>query len=269
MRPTKQKTLSSRSRVLALASLSVVWLIFGISTPARADALGPPIDPRAREHLTTGNRYYRRLHDFEKAIEEYKAGALREDAPVFYYNLGQCYRMLGRYKDAIWHYERFLERGKPMGEMEASTKKFITEMKAELEKAAVKPPAASAPDPSPPLSASPVPIAVVRNRNPQWYEDAFGWGLVGAGTVAVGASGLMFWSASSFNNQANSEPNQRVQEQLRDKSDTRQLLGMVIGIGGAALAVTGVVKLTINGSDRAHGLSWGIGSGGAMVFGKF
>ena len=48
--------------------------------------------------------------------------------------------MLGRYKDAIWHYERFLDRGKPAGEGEASVKKVIAEMKGELEKAAMKQP---------------------------------------------------------------------------------------------------------------------------------
>jgi hypothetical protein len=42
--------------------------------------------------------------------------------------------MLGRFEDAIWHYERFLERGKPTGEVEAAARKFIAQMKAELHK---------------------------------------------------------------------------------------------------------------------------------------
>ena len=267
MKATKQEPTSSRKRALALALLSVVWLISAFATTVHADNVMKPTDTRALKHLTAGDLYYRRLHDFEKAIEEYKAGALREDAPVFSYNLGQCYRMLGRYKDAIWHYERFLERGKPRGEYEALVQKFIAEMKDELERASMKQPASSSPDRSTPLSVSAVPIATA--RNPRWYEDTFGWGMAGAGVVAVGASGLMFLSASRLNDQANSEPNQRAQGELRDSSDTRQLLGTVIGIGGAALIVTGVVKLAINGYDGTRGSSLGISSNGVTLFGRF
>jgi tetratricopeptide (TPR) repeat protein len=246
-----------------------------LATSAHADELAKPSDAIALEHLTTGNLYYRRLHDFEKAIEEYKAGALREDAPVFSYNLAQCYRMLGRYKDAIWHYERFLDRGKPRGEVEVFVRKLIAEMKGELEKTAMKQPviepaphsASSSPDHSVPLPVGVAPIVVA--RRPQWYEDTFGWGMAGTGMVTVGASGLMFLSASRLTDQANAEPNQQAQRELRDKADTRQLLGTVIGVGGAALIVTGVVKLAINGGDQPHGLGLRVGRGGVMVFGRF
>lgn len=36
-------------------------------------------------------------------IVEYNAGALVEPAPVFDYNLGQSYRQLGKYREALWH----------------------------------------------------------------------------------------------------------------------------------------------------------------------
>src|SRR5262245_31421413 len=151
MKTTNQESISSRSRALALASLLVVSLIAALATTARADPLGKPNNPAAREHLATGTRFYR-VRASETAVEEYKAGAVKEDAPVFYYNLGQCYRQLGRYEDAIWHYERFLDRGKPTGNLEASVRKFIAQMKAELERAAMKQPPV---EPAPPLSSNP------------------------------------------------------------------------------------------------------------------
>ena len=155
MQTTNQESISSRGWAFARASLLVVCLISAFATTTHADALANPTDAVARKHLVTGNRYYRVLRDFEKAIEEYQAGALKEDAPVFSYNLGQCYRRLGRYEDAIWHYERFLERGRPTGGVEASVRKFIAEMKGELEKKAMTQPIQpAAPAAAPTISAS-------------------------------------------------------------------------------------------------------------------
>jgi tetratricopeptide (TPR) repeat protein len=271
MQATNQESISSRGRAFTLASLFVVWLFS--ATTAHADALAPPADAVARKHQVTGNRYYRVLRDFEKAIEEYQAGALREDAPVFSYNLGQCYRRLGRYEDAIWHYERFLDRGKPTGEIEASVEKFIAEMKDKLAKKAMTMPSAEpAPLPAstPPARSAPVSVGatqIVVARSPRWYEDTFGWGMTGAGAVAVGASSLMFLSASRLINQANSEPTQQAQGELHDKADTRRLLGTVIMVGGAALIMTGVLKLAIN--DRSVRTTVGIGTGSLALIGRF
>src|SRR5262249_22520143 len=73
----------------------------------------------------------------DQAVEEYKAGALVEAAPIFDYNLGQCYRQLGKYQEAIWHYERFLATGNPQGEVFDAVNGFIAQMKSELDKQAM------------------------------------------------------------------------------------------------------------------------------------
>jgi hypothetical protein len=91
--------------------------------------------------------------------------------------------------------------------------------------------------------------------------------MTGAGAVAVGASSLMFLSASRLINQANSEPTQQAQGELHDKADTRRLLGTVIMVGGAALIMTGVLKLAIN--DRSARTTVGIGTGSLALFGRF
>jgi tetratricopeptide (TPR) repeat protein len=93
-----------------MRSVTWVWsvaallgLLF-IASAARADPFAKPATPEAREHLTRGNRLYG-VRSFEEAIAEYKAGALVEPAPVFDYNLGQCFRQLRRYREALWYYE--------------------------------------------------------------------------------------------------------------------------------------------------------------------
>jgi len=92
--------------------------------------------PEARHHLAQGNKLYN-IRSFDQAIEEYKAGALVEEAPVFDYNLGQAFRQLGKYEEAIWHYERFLNRGDPQGEVLDAVNGFLAQMKSELGKKAM------------------------------------------------------------------------------------------------------------------------------------
>jgi hypothetical protein len=100
-----------------------------------------------------GNRLYG-IRSFDQAIEEYKAGVLVEAAPVFDYNLGQCFRQLGKYQEAIWHdelwhYERFITRGDPQGEVLDVVNGFLAQMKSELDKKAM-PQKPTGPGPGPP-----------------------------------------------------------------------------------------------------------------------
>ena len=262
MKATNQESITGRSRVLALASLFVVWLVFALAAPAHADALEKPTNVVAREHLATGNRYYR-LREFEKAIEEYKAGVLREDAPVFSFNLGQCYRMLGRYEDAIWHYERFLDRGKPTGEAEAAVKKFIAQMKDEVGKAAMKqPPVEPAPPPTGDraTSAQPAPASIPsagRGRGmPLQRKLAIGIGVAGATTVGVGA--VLGLRAESLEADADAicpmSTCDRADEATRliDRGKTNALYANVaFGVGGAALLGAAVLWITSAPDERA------------------
>jgi tetratricopeptide (TPR) repeat protein len=261
MKATNQESISSRGRGVALASLFVGALISALATTAHADALAKPTNVVAHEHLAAGNRYYR-LRDFEKAIEEYKFGAVREDSPVFYYNLGQCYRQLGRYEDAIWHYEQFLGRGKPTGEVETSVQKFITQMKAELEKAAMKqqpvepapPPTSDSASPGRTLPAS-LPPAEQRRGMPFQRKLAISAGAAGVAVVGLGV--VLGLRADSFEDDADSicpiSICERASEatKLIDRGKTNALYANVaLGVGGAA--ILGATVLWVSGASREH-----------------
>lgn len=103
---------------------------------AHAESRKKLVAPEARRHLAQGNKLYN-IRSFEQAIEEYKAGALVEEAAVFDYNLGQAFRQIGKYQEAIWHYERFLNRGDPQGEVLDAVNGFLAQMKSELDKKAM------------------------------------------------------------------------------------------------------------------------------------
>lgn len=254
----------------------VCWFVLGtvLASFARADdPLAKPKDPVAREHLLQGNKRYR-LREFEKAIDEYKAGALREDAPVFLYNLGQCYRQLGKYEDAIWHYERFLSRARPAGEFKTAVDEFLRQMKAELEKKAMsQPPTDPAPDPVPTEpDPSPLPPAPIEHTS-AWFADGLGWGLTGVGALSAATAGYLLLDASNLDDQANIEIRQDVRNQLRDKAGTRRTIGAVVGVAGVGLLATGIIRLVLHPSPSHERVarSWSVGFSrdGVQVFGSF
>ena len=242
------------------------WLLVGVVAivlvrPVRAE---PPIaHPKSAEalaHLQEGNRLYA-VQRFQDAAAEYKKGALVEPAPIFDYNLGQAYRQSGDYKSAIWYYRRFLDQDSTPGARTDAVNKFIADMKAELDRQAMKEPPtepeseATTPKPAPSPAALPSPPLAVAAEAPteHWYQDGFGWGLAGTGLVGSIVGGGLLLDAASLNNDANHSTDQQEASALHDKADTRTLLGGVIGAVGVGLLVTGAIKLAIHPSASGHG----------------
>ena len=239
---------------------------------ASADPLSKPVSAEARNHLALGNKLYN-IRSFEDAVAEYKAGALIEPAPVFDYNLGQCFRQLRKYEDAIWHYERFLSRSSPEGKLLEAVNSFIAQMKSEIdEKARTMKPT----EPAPTQSVQPMPIRLhdqpqVDARVDPWYADAVGWGLVGTGVVGLGTSVGFLLNAASLNDDANASSSEEEHARLKDRGHTRTLIGSAVGIGGAGLLVAGIIKLAVHPTGSRTVASWNISASGAdvMVLGQF
>lgn len=259
--------------VLAVVVLAV---LFGACDARAEDAsMTKPSKPAARERLAAGNKLYR-IREFEKAAEEYKAGALIEDAPLFYYNLGQCFRQLGRQEDAIWHYDRFLERGKPTGQVRTAVEEFLAQLRQELQRKAAPPPAeapppTNQPDPPPP----PAPPAFVRVRVPgePWHRDRIALALTGGGVLATGIGAALLISAKGIEDNANTEPAQVERQRLRDRSAGRRVTGVVVGGVGVAVLLVGLVKLAITPDDheeiRSAAVRVGVTADTVFVAGSF
>lgn len=259
------------ARVLSVTIVATVLGSLLAAAAAHADPLAKPASAAARNHLTHGNRLYG-VRSFDEAVVEYKAGALIDPAPVFDYNLGQCFRQLGKYHEAIWHYERFLARGNPEGELLDAVKGFIVQMKSELDrKAMIQKPT----EPGPSRVTEPPPgrlpgEQLTDQRSEAWYEDRFSWGLVGAGVVGLAVGGGLLINATSLNNDANSNPNQQERDRLRDQASTRKLFGAVVGVTGVGLLATGIIKLAVHAKgSRVTAWSLTPSSNGVLVLGTF
>lgn len=275
----------------------VVLVSFLIASRAAAvfgEPLSRPTSQEARDHLDRGNKLYN-IGSFEEAITEYKAGALVEPAPVFDYNLGQSNRQLGKYREALWHYDRFLHKGQPTGELRDAVIAFMAEMRAHLEnKAQSMPPTGPAPT-SDPASSARAPTAADGTQSPgnaasspgreassgnppgpstmerDDSRDWLGWGLTGSGLIALGASGLLFYRASQLTNQGDAETEMRARQNLYDQASSRNIAGVVVGVSGVALTAAGLIRLSIHhrGASPSTAIHIGINSRGVFAAGSF
>jgi tetratricopeptide (TPR) repeat protein len=254
----------------------VVMVSFAIasqSIPALAgNPLARPDNSQACEHLDRGNNLYD-AGSFKEAIDEYKAGEIIESAPVFDYNLGQSHRQLVLYREALWHYDRFLHKGQPTGRLRDAVISFMAEMRAHLEnKAQSMPPTGREPstEPPPSLIQHPAPTAsntgVTRSAEQSDSPDWLGWSLTGSGVVALGVSGVLLYRASQLNKQGDSESNMGTRQHLYDQASSRNLAGAIVGITGAAMAAVGTIRLTLRHRPNSPSIAAQLGINGRGVF---
>lgn len=204
--------------VVALTAVSLV--VPSSARPAAADPLDPPVDTVAFDYLQQGNRFYH-LHDLAHAIDAYRSGSLRDDAPVFLFNLAQCHRQLGNYADSIWHYERFLARARPTGELATTIADFIASMRRQL-------PSVSDPD-----------------DREAWYLDTAGWTLLGAGLATAATGAWLAVDANHLLRAADSESQQSTRLDLRATAANHRDLALTAGLAATGLAIAGVIKLAL------------------------
>jgi len=66
----------------------------------------------AKAHFEAATRLYD-IHEYAKALEEYKAAYLAKPDPAFLFNVGQCYRRLGKFDQALEFYREYLKKAPP------------------------------------------------------------------------------------------------------------------------------------------------------------
>jgi tetratricopeptide (TPR) repeat protein len=63
----------------------------------------------AKAHYEAATRLYD-VHDYARALDEYKAAYLAKPDPAFLFNMGQCYRKLGNTEQGLQFYRDYLKK---------------------------------------------------------------------------------------------------------------------------------------------------------------
>jgi hypothetical protein len=106
--------------------LAILLLLSGV-----ADAKSEPHRQRkaaARASFVSGNRAYNR-GEFELALNHFEQGYALVPQSGFLFDMAQCRRQLGQYRQAYYNYQRYLEEARVSGESAAVVEALITEVK--------------------------------------------------------------------------------------------------------------------------------------------
>jgi hypothetical protein len=121
--------------------LLVCVMVATVSSVALADNLSD-----AKAAFAEGRAAFER-GDYERALGEFQKANALAPAPSLQYNMGKTYEKLGRYKDAVAAFEKYLELvGAPANDED---KKFQEDLKLRIEADRKQPDRAPAPAPQP------------------------------------------------------------------------------------------------------------------------
>lgn len=224
-------------RALALLGFLLALCLAALPSPARAepDPRARPTNPVALEHFQSGNRLFR-VREFDKAIAEYKAGALREDAPVFQYNLAQAYRMAGRHEEALWHYENFLGRLPAGDPNRAKVEELMAQVKAENERHAPAPPVPTVSSNAPIALSSSSSVHAPVTQKASGNRSSLPWILTGSAALLAGGSAIAIniWAKDTYDDAKRAEV-QTERNSLEGSANSRRHLAQGLAIGTAGL----------------------------------
>ncbi len=134
-----------------MTSALLRWLVLAslcfFAVPARADDLATR---SAKRHYERGEKLFA-LGKFDQALDEYQQAFDAKPLGDFLYNIGQCYRNLSDYNQAIFSFKKYLKL-KPDADDRDKVEKLIEELeekqqRGEGEKFAPKPDPGEPPPP--------------------------------------------------------------------------------------------------------------------------
>jgi tetratricopeptide (TPR) repeat protein len=81
--------------------------------------------------LFSRSKAYYNIHEYERALEGFKEAYILSQEPVLLLNMGQCYRYMNQYQDAIVSYQTFLQED-PATPYAPNVELLIQEMQQKL-----------------------------------------------------------------------------------------------------------------------------------------
>lgn len=121
-----------------------------------------------------------------------------------------------------------------------------------------------------PVVVEPPPRIVTRETRKPWYKDPIGDSLAIAGVVSLGVGGYFLYAAKQAEDK--SFESDAVFAEQQDKAESRGRLGVVFGVAGGVLIVSGIVRYVTRPSTQESTQLTGWvteSSGGVAAVGRF
>ena len=209
----------------------------------------------ARDYYQSATSHYN-LSEWQGALDDFREAYRLKPDPALLFNIAQCHRQLGNYREAANFYRAYRREGgtnnveRLIDEMDqAATAQREREAAAERERAANAPPdGVQSPSPTPAPTPPPAAPAEAPRRSRTLLWAGIGAGAAGLVAVGVGA-GLFAVGNSAFNNIDNPKPGYVFSSADEDKSRTWRPAGVALISVGAVL-VAGGVTLAVIGLRR-------------------
>jgi Tetratricopeptide repeat len=266
--------MTRRPRPFALL-FSMILLCLG-AKEARAQ-LTPQQKQDIHVHYQQATRAYD-LGKYQEAVDEYQKVYEIDGDPVMLYNIGQAYRLNDQAQESIHFYRRYLQRSPEARNRDdverkiASLERLIEERRKAAAAVAPPPPKTEPalpkvePPPPPPV-ITPVVVAPPPPPPPEppsTTRRVVGWSMIGVGVASGVVAVIEGINAKNKGDQLTQDsmkpPNPSTgmrppfdanELALQSAGKTANIVAIVCGIGGTALAVTGAIILITNGSSSS------------------
>jgi hypothetical protein len=264
--------MTRRPWVLALF-FSMMLVAFG-TKEVRAQ-LTPQQKQEIHVHYQQATRSYD-LGKYQEAVEEYQKVYEIDGDPVMLYNIAQAYRLNDQPQESIHFYRRYLQRS-PEARNKEDVERKITAMEKLIEerrkaaslvappppKTEVKPVAVPAPVAPPPVVAPPVVVAPPPPPPPPETSTTrlvVGWSMVGVGVASIAVAiveGIKAKNRGDELTKLQGDPKDPTnlpvwgpeQDRVQSEGKTANIVAIVCGIAGTAVAAAGAIVLISNGSS--------------------
>ena len=178
-------------------AISCAATVMSWSPGARADSFD--------RHYKRGNSLYEQ-REYEAAITEMQAAYQERQLPRLLLNIGQAYRKMGKAREALAYYERYLkaEPDAPAA-LQTELRAYMAQTRALLEAPPVQEPVARASEPSPTgwnsdtgkIRPEYAEQLKVEERNRPIYKRPWFWAVIGGGVAAAIGIGVAVGVAKS------------------------------------------------------------------------
>jgi tetratricopeptide (TPR) repeat protein len=260
---TRLRRASPRAVVAFLAPIVVGAVLLAVPRLAHAQMTQAQKD-EVKQHYQRATRAYD-LQKYQEAIDEYqKAYEISGDPPMLY-NIAQAYRLADQPAEAARYYRRFLQRMPSARNREDVERKIadqerIAEQRKKNEP--VTPPAPPPPPtkpppivevkPPPPLpTTTPPPVTPPPPPETSQARAVVGWSLLAAGVIADGVAAYEGYRAKQKGDQLTKDSmgGKVFDPSLETDGKNANIAAIALGIGGTALAITGIIVLATGGSS--------------------